>query len=256
MNKYAYVQGDPANFNDPTGMDPNCGPSMYWDGEGCTSSNVLNGVAGSAQAGAPCGSDWMSNANEAGPCQNPCQGTGLVFCEEFMPSPSPAACDVPVTSGTAPPAPDKCHVEIRYSPIVIAGHDTGYDHSMLVMVDDTTGYQQVIDAYPVFGAVTVGTEVVPAVILTADVSTNGHYNNASSSTPYVSTGSTSAICDQWSILVSAAENLSEAYYLFKAGSNSNSLTTYLWGLLGQSAVGPPPGPNSSPGWNGPILYVQ
>ncbi len=34
-NRYAYVNGDPVNFGDPTGLDPNCGPTMVWDGEGC-----------------------------------------------------------------------------------------------------------------------------------------------------------------------------------------------------------------------------
>jgi len=34
-NLYAYVNGDPVNFGDPTGLDPNCGPGGTWMGEGC-----------------------------------------------------------------------------------------------------------------------------------------------------------------------------------------------------------------------------
>ena len=34
-NLYTYVNGDPVNFNDPRGLDPNCGPDLDWTGEGC-----------------------------------------------------------------------------------------------------------------------------------------------------------------------------------------------------------------------------
>jgi len=36
-NLYSYVNGDPVNSSDPTGEDPQCGPTMVWDGEGCMS---------------------------------------------------------------------------------------------------------------------------------------------------------------------------------------------------------------------------
>jgi RHS repeat-associated protein len=35
LNRFAYTYGDPVNFADPEGLDPNCGPYMVWDGEGC-----------------------------------------------------------------------------------------------------------------------------------------------------------------------------------------------------------------------------
>jgi RHS repeat-associated protein len=107
LNRYAYVLGDPVNLSDPSGTDPNCGPGMSWDGEGCTYGATLNGSAGYAQAGAPCGSDWMTNAQEAGPCQAqaPCGGGGSAF-GLFDPTPDPG-CDVPESPEPAP-APVKC----------------------------------------------------------------------------------------------------------------------------------------------------
>ena len=103
LNKYAYSLADPININDPLGMDPNCGPNMFWDGEGCTSSDVVNGSAGYGQYGSPCGSGWMTDASLSGPCQDPCSGDGSMFGENFMGSPSPG-CSVPDTS-EGPPAP-------------------------------------------------------------------------------------------------------------------------------------------------------
>jgi RHS repeat-associated protein len=34
-NRYAYVNGDPINFNDPRGLDTTCAPGYFWTGEGC-----------------------------------------------------------------------------------------------------------------------------------------------------------------------------------------------------------------------------
>ena len=81
------------------------------------------------------------------------------------------------------PQPDKCHVEVRYSEIVIAGVDTGKNHTLLEFVDDTSGFVQIIDGQPVFS------ESANALLLTPSVTTNGIYNNANSATPYVSTRS-------------------------------------------------------------------
>jgi len=47
-NRYAYAVEDPVNGNDPSGLDPYCGPTMIWDGEGCT-----NGSGGLPPASLP-----------------------------------------------------------------------------------------------------------------------------------------------------------------------------------------------------------
>ena len=77
-NRYAYVNGDPVNFHDPTG-----------------------GNAAMVGAGYPCGPDWMTDASLAGPCDggfaeggggaDPCYSSG----NSFSPAPNPA-CYVPI----------------------------------------------------------------------------------------------------------------------------------------------------------------
>jgi hypothetical protein len=134
---------------------------------------------------------------------------------------------------------------------------TSYNHTILVGIDDTTGeVLGVVDGWPSPGSVSNGVSSVAVALLVAGASVNGHYNNANTSTPYVDTLSTPEMCDLWDALVNYANNFPKALY---GGwtSNSNSLTSYLWtGFLGQSQVGPPPGPQSTPGWNGPIFFVE
>jgi len=146
INKYVYVQGDPVNFSDPSGTDPNCGPGMFWDGEGCTSSYVLNGSAGYAQAGAPCGSDWMTNAQESGPCQNPCSGDGSSSFGGESPLPPAPGCAAPEPpAGPAAPTPD-CWIELEYRSAGITGV-FGRTHASLV-VHDAFGFTFTIQGEP------------------------------------------------------------------------------------------------------------
>jgi hypothetical protein len=61
------------------------------------------------------------------------------------------------------------------------------------------------------------------------------------------------MCATWNFLTAFAQNfpINAEYGIFV--SNSNTLTSFLWQLAGQQAVGPPPGPYKTPGWNGSFL---
>ena len=111
MNKYAYVQGDPINFTDPRGLDPNCGPGMAWDGEGCT--NATTGLGDVGSVGGPCGQNWMTDASLQGPCQVPCSGYATMPGEDYLETAGPA-CQVPQGPAASAPAPS-CSITVQPS---------------------------------------------------------------------------------------------------------------------------------------------
>jgi hypothetical protein len=96
----------------------------------------------------------------------------------------------------------------------------------------------VIDGWPSLGFINVPLPIgpIPITKLTTDESTNGYYNNANDSTPYVDTASTAAMCAAWYKIVALANNFPNAIYGVVT-SNSNSLTTFLWGEAGGPAIG-------------------
>ena len=156
----------------------------------------------------------------------------------------------------APPTPE-CYVEIRYTqitnPLPGVSSIPAY-HTMLVGIEvlgNTQVTLGVIDGWSSVGVLAppfIG--VLPE--LTSAETPNGHYGNANTATPYVDSTLSATMCALWQKIVNLANNLPGAIY-GGLTSNSNSLTTYLWGLLGQSSVGPPPGQNT-PGWNQPIMW--
>jgi len=90
-NRYAYVGGDPANHSDPSGQDPNCGPNMIWDGEGCTDGSGTEEPSGSGDGSV---GDEYSGLN---PCVQ-------IYSALFGGS---ANCGAPVTTvGYTPPPPN------------------------------------------------------------------------------------------------------------------------------------------------------
>ncbi len=232
-NRYVYTRGDPVNRLDQTGTDD-------------------------------CDTAWESDASMVGtPCGAPNYGGLAGYFPDIAAIVTAAVAGaLGGSSGGAPQSSqpsqlqlDKCHIEIRYSQIVIDGTTTPVYHTMLVGIDDTTGLTLgVIDGWPSLGFINLPPPITPIPItkLTTGESQNGHYNNANTSTPYVDTNSTTAMCAAWAFLVALADNFPNAIY-GGLTSNSNSLTTFLWGLLGQPTIGPPPVP--TPGWNGPIFWV-
>ncbi len=246
-NRYAYTSGDPVNRHDPRGLwesNPNC-PFGGDDGDDDDGSGDDCGDGGGGGGGG-----------------DPCAGA-----DGFTPSPSPY-CQVggPVTTtSTSNQTPDRCHIEVRFSQIVIQGVTTIFFHTMLVGIDDTTGTTLgVIDGWPSPGFINLPLPngPVPILKLTTGRTVNGIYNNANAPTtpPYVDTASTAAMCAAWAALVALADNFPNAIY-GGLTSNSNSLTTFLWAVAGGPTIGPPAVPCPSgvptctPGWGGPIFWV-
>jgi RHS repeat-associated protein len=235
-NRYAYTGGDPVNRSDPSGL-------LFYPGyESC----VANDAASDETAACPINDDDTSLYGEIGSC---------FASDNFTPSPSPyCQGPQPTQAPRAPkqPEPDKCHLGIRYSEVVINGVATGAYHTMIVGVDDTTGQTLgVIDGWPTPITLPTGLSSIVIPILTAAESANGYYNNANTSQPYVDTGSSTTMCATWQKLVTTATDFPLALY-GGLTSNSNSLTTYLWKLAGEPGIGPPPVP--VPGWNSSIWF--
>jgi hypothetical protein len=93
-NLYTYGHGDPINFNDPRGLDPNCGPGMSWDGEGCTQGTTLNGAAGTAD----CWSLFGMEGCDSDTGDNPCGGQTNGFLEGPDPNPCPVGSSGPTAT--------------------------------------------------------------------------------------------------------------------------------------------------------------
>lgn len=234
-NRYSYTQGDPVNFNDATGLAR------------CSVVGVSHTFEDDVYA-------YVSRADIQCVSKG---GTlwGTLYGVLFGGSYSAAAAAAELTFGAQldlaeqdhrPPPDPTCHVEIKFSEVRPLGFGTGYNHTMLQFFD-SGGLTQVIDGGPVFSA------AAGKWLLTPEVTPNGTYQNAGSSSSFVSTLRTSELCISWGRVAGIARNFPSAIY-GGLTSNSNSLTSYLWGQLGQGRIGPPPGPNSTPGWNEQISW--
>ena len=130
---------------------------------------------------------------------------------------------------------------------------------MLVGIDDDSdGTMGVIDGHATWSVSQLGGPgffPVPVPILTPVYSANGIYNNANTSKTYVYTAASAGMCETWDYLVKIAENFPIKALYGITYSNSNTLTSFFWLLAGQSQVGPPPGPNTTPGWNGSFALL-
>ena len=84
-NRYGYVNGDPVNFGDRRGSDPDCGPDMEWDGEGCIDGGGDGtGVTSSVSFPAPCANGQVSNGAVGAPgdptgCDTPLPATAAAL---------------------------------------------------------------------------------------------------------------------------------------------------------------------------------
>ena len=242
-NHYVYTRGDPVNRFDPLGTD-DCAATFADASQPYDPYSSCSGAGGYSCPG------WIMNL-EYDP-------DGATFYAQAAAMGCASASATEVAQG-GPQAPQpECYVEIRYTQItnpVPGVSSTPFNHTMLVGIEvlgNTQVTLGVIDGWASAGVLAppfIG--VLPQ--LTSAETPNGHYGNANTAKPYVDSTLSAAMCALWNTIVSVANNLPGAIYGVGT-SNSNSLTTYLWGLLGQSQIGPPPGPQSTPGWNDPIMW--
>jgi hypothetical protein len=139
MNKYAYVRGDPINLNDPRGLDPNCGPGMSWDGEGCTQGTTLNGAAGSADCWTVFGLDGCDSGTAE---NNGCYGgvNGLLG------APDPGCPAGGGDSGPAPAPPPT--ITLQEIDDCVQPHGTGINPGVWTLHVE---YQVLVNGNPVYG---------------------------------------------------------------------------------------------------------
>jgi RHS repeat-associated protein len=231
-NLYAYVHGDPINLNDPRGMDPNCGPEMSWDGEGCTQGTTLNGAAGTGGT-ADCWSLFGMEGCESDTGDDPCGGQVNGFLDPMDPNPCPAG------GGPSTTQAPSCTVELGYVANVLG---SPFSHSYIEVTTPATGTEY-IEASPTFSL----RYVLP--IMKVNVTPTGIYNDSTIGTIVWSESGPEDCIDAVGLLAKAA-SFPLSYYPGLT-SNSNSFASALLADVGILVGGPP----KAIGWGDPVIPV-
>jgi RHS repeat-associated protein len=151
LNRYAYVNGDPVNYGDPSGR------ILVYAGGGL----VLNcgGDASSIYDGSCTGTDGGWGGGDVGGGGNLCSS----YQDMFLGMPVPPGCDTIVTTGILPPPPPTCTLEVESRPL---GYrvlkNSGIDLHGFLVYTGPDGTSQVIEGLHQGKLLTATTDGKPA----------------------------------------------------------------------------------------------
>ena len=252
-NRYAYVGGDPINFNDRKGLS-RCNPDAVDDG----GSDDSCGDDGGGDDG---GGDGSGGDGGNGPSlgSNPCTQIYQALLGGTVSCTPPSTVPIVTVGYTPPPAapPPQCFIEQEYRPVDQSSLLLSQFNHAYFFVGTSTGADLVLEGLPQNNPPVLGEAwgdleayvlgVSPSGAVAGDPKDNPLSNQVTGSV----TGPQSAICGLVNKLISTTSTFSGPAYdpLGIFGANSNSFAAYLAHLTGQN-LGTPP---HAPGYNWAIL---
>jgi hypothetical protein len=260
LNRYAYVLGDPINFNDRSGLDPE---KVDEDGDPCDPNDVTDcgggddgGGDGGDDGGATCGPGWETDPSLSGPCCPTSGGSG--FSGDPTPAPPNPACYAPPPPAPEPESPSTdCDIQVRSAPIA-----AGKVHTYLY-VTGSSGASDVLEGVysggltgAIFGRPYLNGAVSESGTLTIDNPASYQANPLDfdfASLLDVDGLTESELCDWVQLLIGFTEDFPKNTVRYNwagiTNPNSNSFTRWLLAMIGTAL----PEPKGAIGWNHKIF---